>query len=58
MNVYRIDPQGKTTAVITDNVKSNGLAFSPQEHKRYVVEPHGSPNNSFWRVMWPIKQIH
>lgn len=48
-NVYRIDPDGVITAVITDIVNPNGLAFSPQEDKLYVVESHDNPNNSFWR---------
>jgi gluconolactonase len=47
-NVYRIDPKGKLTAVITDLVNPNGLAFSPDEKKLYVVEWRGTPNRSIW----------
>ncbi|MDR3388509.1 MAG: SMP-30/gluconolactonase/LRE family protein [Rudaea sp.] len=47
-NVYRIDPSGKITAVITDLVNPNGLAFSPDEKKLYVVEWKGTPNRSIW----------
>jgi len=37
--VYRIDPSsGEITAVITDMVKPNGLAFSPDEHILYVAD--------------------
>jgi len=47
-NVYRIDTEGKLTAVITDIVNPNGLAFSPDETKLYVVEWKGTPNRSIW----------
>ena len=47
-NVYRIDPNGKVTAVITDILNPNGLAFSPDEKKLYVVEWRGTPNRSIW----------
>lgn len=37
--VYRLDPKrGKLTAVATDFVKPNGIAFSPDETKLYVVD--------------------
>ena len=37
--VYRIDPQtGAVAAVITDMVRPNGLAFSPDEQHLYVVD--------------------
>jgi gluconolactonase len=47
-NVYRIDADGKLSAVITDIVNPNGLAFSPDEKKLYVVEWKGTPNRSIW----------
>jgi gluconolactonase len=47
-NVYRIAPDGKLAAVITDLVNPNGLAFSPDEKKLYVVEWKGTPNRSIW----------
>jgi gluconolactonase len=38
-NVYRLDPQtGEITAVITDMVRPNGLAFSPDESLLYVAD--------------------
>lgn len=43
-NVYRIDPKtGKLTIVISDIRNPNGLAFSPDESKLYVVECDTSP---------------
>ena len=47
-NVYRIGSDGKITAVLTDLVNPNGLAFSPDEKKLYVVEWKGTPNRSIW----------
>ncbi len=47
-NVYRIAADGKLTAVITDILNPNGLAFSPDEKKLYVVEWRGTPNRSIW----------
>ena len=35
-------------AVLTDLVNPNGLAFSPDEKKLYVVEWKGTPNRSIW----------
>jgi len=38
-NVYRIDPgDGSVTAVVTDMVRPNGLAFSPDESLLYVAD--------------------
>ena len=47
-NVYRIGTDGKVSAVITELVNPNGLAFSPDEKKLYVVEWKGTPNRSIW----------
>ncbi|MBB4016243.1 gluconolactonase [Chelatococcus caeni] len=47
-NVYRIAGDGTLGAVITDLVNPNGLAFSPDEKKLYVVEWKGTPNRSIW----------
>ena len=35
--------------MLTDLVNPNGLAFSPDEKKLYVVEWKGTPNRSLWR---------
>jgi gluconolactonase len=37
-NVYRVDVSGEMTAVITDIPLPNGLAFSPDESRLYVVQ--------------------
>jgi len=42
-NVYRVDPStGAVTAVASDFVKPNGLAFSPDEKLLYVVDTGAS----------------
>ncbi|CAM5460744.1 sugar lactone lactonase YvrE/DNA-binding IclR family transcriptional regulator [Aquamicrobium terrae] len=52
--VYRVDPAtGAVEAVVTDMVKPNGLAFSPDETKLYVVDTgrtHGAENPAHMRV--------
>jgi gluconolactonase len=47
-NVYRLGSDGKLAAVVTDIMNPNGLAFSPDEKKLYVVEWRGTPNRSIW----------
>lgn len=47
-NVYRLGTDGKLTAMITDLLNPNGLAFSHDEKKLYVVEWRGTPNRSIW----------
>ncbi len=47
-NVYRIGADGRISAVLTELVNPNGLAFSPDEKKLYVVEWKGTPNRSIW----------
>ncbi len=37
-HVYRVDPDGSVTRVLSDFVKPNGLAFSPDEKRLYVVD--------------------
>jgi gluconolactonase len=44
-NVYRIDPaSGALTVVAADIRGPNGLAFSPDEKKLYLVESRATPN--------------
>jgi gluconolactonase len=53
-NVYRIDPAGGAIEIVTDDfVRPNGLAFSPDERKLYVVDSgrtEGSQNPAHMRV--------
>ncbi len=37
-HVYRVAPDGSVTRVLTDFIKPNGLAFSPDEKRLYVVD--------------------
>lgn len=44
-NVYRLDPETGTATVVADDILGpNGLAFSPDERKLYIVESRGLPN--------------
>ena len=42
-NVYRVDRDGRPTVVVGDIPRPNGLAFSPDESKLYVVVSGASP---------------
>ena len=46
--VYRIDPNGKLNAVLTDLAGPNGLAFSPDEKTLYIVEARAQPSRIIW----------
>ena len=47
-HVFRLAPDGTLTPVVSDLVNPNGLAFSPDESRLYVVEGKGKPNRSIW----------
>jgi gluconolactonase len=48
-NVYRLDPNtGNATVVASDFTRPNGLAFSPDEKKLYIIDSgitHGGPSH-------------
>jgi gluconolactonase len=47
--VYRIDPAtGTLQQVITDLAAPNGLAFSPDEKRLYIVESRARPHRLVW----------
>lgn len=51
-NVYRVDPNtGALTAVITDFLQPNGLAFSPDEKRLYVADSGSSHKLDHPRVI-------
>lgn len=44
-NVYRFDPDAGIVAIVAEDILGpNGLAFSPDEQKLYIVESRGIPN--------------
>jgi gluconolactonase len=43
MNVYRVDRAGRATVVTADVPRPNGLAFSPDESRLYVVASGDNP---------------
>ena len=42
--VYRVDADGRATALVSDAPGPNGLAFSPDEKLLYLVESRATPN--------------
>lgn len=45
-NIYRIDPDSGELSVVAEDVNGpNGLAFSPDEKKLYVIESRARPRN-------------
>jgi gluconolactonase len=48
-SVYRIDPQDHGVELMLDNLAGpNGLCFTPDEQKLYVVESRATPNRLVW----------
>jgi len=47
-SVYRIARDGKLAVVTTELAGPNGLAFSPDEKKLYIVESRAQPNRLIW----------
>jgi gluconolactonase len=49
-SVYRIAPDGKLGLVTTEFAGPNGLAFSPDEKKLYIIESRAQPNRLIWSL--------
>ena len=47
-SVYRIAPDGRLGLVTAELAGPNGIAFSPDEKKLYVVESRAQPNRLIW----------
>jgi len=47
-SVYRIAPDGKLELVTAELNGPNGIAFSPDEKKLYIVEGRAQPNRLIW----------
>jgi gluconolactonase len=47
-SVYRIAPDGKLGLVTAELAGPNGLAFSPDEKKLYIIESRAQPNRLIW----------
>jgi gluconolactonase len=52
--VYRIDPDGKVTQLITDVTKPNGLAISPDGKTLYVAETPGDTKQKRLLLAYPL----
>ena len=46
--MYRVSPDGQLGVVTAELAGPNGLAFSPDEKKLYVVESRAQPNRLVW----------
>ncbi len=46
--VYRIAPDGKLGLVTSELAGPNGLAFSPDEKKLYIIESRAQPSRLIW----------
>lgn len=53
--VYRIDPSGKVEKVTDDQDKPNGLCFSPDYKKMYIVDTGAAKNIRIYDVVDGIK---
>jgi gluconolactonase len=42
-NVYRLDPQSGRATVVVGDIRPNGLCFSPDERKMYIVDASNIP---------------
>jgi gluconolactonase len=42
-NVYRLDPRTGQATVVVGDIRPNGLAFSPDESKMYIVDAGSTP---------------
>jgi len=42
-NVYRLDPRTGRATVVVGNIRPNGLCFSPDERKMYIVDFSATP---------------
>ena len=52
-NVYRIDPgNGRISLVVSDRVKPNGLAFSPDETRLYVADTGATHVSGLPATIW------
>ena len=47
-SVYRIDPAGKLSLVLDNLAGPNGLCFSPDEKRIFIVEARAQPNRLVW----------
>jgi gluconolactonase len=54
-SVYRIDPDGTVTQVITDVTKPNGLVISPDGETLYLAETNGDPKKPRQLLAYPLR---
>ncbi len=54
-SVYRIDPDGTVSKIITDVEKPNGIVLSPDQKTLYLAESNIDPNKKRQLLSYPLK---
>ena len=54
-SVYRIDPDGSVTQVISDVTKPNGIVISPDGKTLYLADNNGAPNGNRFLIAYELK---
>jgi gluconolactonase len=55
-SVYRIDPDGKVTRIISDVQKPNGIVLSPDQKTLYLAESNSDPKAGRFLLSFPLKE--
>ena len=55
-SVYRVDPDGKVTQVISDVQKPNGIVVSADQKTLYVAESNSAPRGNRYLLAYPLKE--
>ncbi|HJZ91275.1 MAG TPA: SMP-30/gluconolactonase/LRE family protein [Gemmataceae bacterium] len=54
-DVYRVDPDGTVTRIITDVQKPNGIVLSPDQKTLYLADSSGAPKGNRVLLAYPLK---
>jgi gluconolactonase len=55
-SVYRVDPDGTVTQIITDVLKPNGIVLSPDQKTLYLAENNGDAKKDRLLLAYPLKE--
>jgi gluconolactonase len=55
-SVYRIDPDGSITQIITNVTKPNGVTLSPDQKTLYLAETNTSPGGKRQLLAYPLRE--
>jgi gluconolactonase len=54
-SVYRVDPDGTVTQIISDVTKPNGIVISPDEKTLYLADNNGDPKGNRLLIAYELK---